>query len=688
MGARLRGPRARSLALILLIAATFGLALHRSDALSWLESKTVDARFTVRGRQAAPPNIVVVGVDNATVGRLPRYPFPRRLAARAIDQLHAAGARVIAYDVGFERPTDTADDASLFDAAGRARPVVFGTTLIEPSGATEVLGGDANLRMIGARAGAADLPVGGDGVLRRPLAELHHLPSFASAVLAALRRAPPSPAVVNHAYIDFRGPPGTVPIVPFWRVLAGQFDPRAVKGKVVVVGLTAPLLQDIHLTSAGGGLMSGPEIQAEAILTGLDGYPLRDAPAFESVLIILLLAALVPLVDALLGSLAAGLAALVTVIGWTVFTQLAFDRGSVVDFTSTASVLLISTGGVFAFEALADSRERRRLRGLFAAGAPDVVADVLNQAEDAAIGPAGIIAGYRLEEQIGKGGMGTVYRANQLALDRRVAVKVISKENSDDPDFRVRFKRESRLAAAIEHPNVVPVFDAGEDDGLLFITMRYVDGIDLGEHIRTNGPPTLEFAARVTAQIASALTAAHTSGLVHRDVKPANVLLTSDEHPHVYLTDFGIAKHLTSDTGLTETGALIGTVDYMAPEQIRGEAADHRADIYALTGLFYYSLTGETPYPRDHQAAKLWAHVSAPPPRPCTSRPDLPSQIDEIVATGLAKMPQDRYAQATDLAAAIVAAARLDVWSSTGEVIEDLTAVRQAPDVPAREAET
>lgn len=639
---------------VVLLSAAAGLAIHASGALSWLELKTVDARFSIRGERRPPANVVVVGVDNASYGRLPRYPFPRRIPARAIDNLHAAGARLIAYDVGFDVATDTADDLSLYDAARRAAPVVFGTTLITPSGATQVLGGDENLRKIGARAGAADFPLERDGVLRRPLGQIHHLPSIASAVVADLGLPAARASTVSRAYIDFHGPPGTIPSVPFWRVVANQFDPRAVRGKVVVVGLTAPILGDVHQTAAGGGPMPGPEIQAEAISTALRGYPLRDVPPVATTLIILFAALLVPLLDVAFGGLVAAFGAAAAFAAWTVGAQLTFGAGEVVDYTSASLALLLSAAGVMTIEAIADTRERRRLRSLFAAGAPDIVDRVLRAPTGEAVGPTGIIAGYRIEEQIGRGGMGVVYRATQLALDRPVAIKLISSDRSDDPVFQERFKRESRLAAAIEHPNVVPVFEAGEDDGLLFIAMRYVDGIDLGCYLRQAGTLPLEITARLITQLASALDAAHALGLVHRDVKPANVLLTADAEPHAYLTDFGVAKSVESQTGITRGDALVGTIDYMAPENIRGEPADHRADIYSLTALLYHCLTGEPPYPRDREAAILWAHLSATPPVPSKLRPELPVALDLVVSTGLAKLAPARYARAGDLAKAVV----------------------------------
>jgi serine/threonine-protein kinase len=684
MLARLRGIRGLGLVTVVLIGAAAGLAIHRGGWLSWLEGNSIDARFAVRGRQPPPGDIVVVGVDNTSVGRLPQYPFPRRLAAEAITNLHRAGARIIAYDVGFDRPTDAADDLSLYEAARRAAPIVFGTTLITASGGTEVLGGSANLRAIGARAAAADFPVDGDGVIRQPLAEDHGLPSFAAAVASDLGRAAPSQSIVDHALIDFHGPAGTIPTIPFWSVVRNQFDAQAVRGKVVVVGLTAAILGDVHATSAGGGPMPGPEIQAEAISTALRDYPLHDPSPAGAVLIVVGLAFLVPALDIAFGSVVAAGGAVAALLLWTVAAQVAFDAGTVVDYSSSTAALLLATAGVFTIEAASDSRERRRLRSRFAANEPEVVASVLSS-PGGGVGPTEIIAGYRIDEQIGQGGMGVVYRATQLSLDRTVAIKLISAERNSDPVFRERFKRESRLAASIEHPHVVPVFEAGEDDGLLFIAMRYVNGVDLARLLHRTGPLPLELAIQLTVELASALDAAHLLELVHRDVKPANVLLTTDERPHAYLTDFGVAKHVAAANGLTRADALVGTVEYMAPEQIRGEPTDRRADIYSLTGVLYHCLTGDPPFVRESDAAKLWAHLNAPPPRPSEARAELPPQLDSIIAVGLAKRPAHRYASAGALARQLVLVAGVQPWTAaplTGEpATPTLTRPSSAPTI-------
>ena len=211
------------------------------------------------------------------------------------------------------------------------------------------------------------------------------------------------------------------------------------------------------------------------------------------------------------------------------------------------------------------------------------------------------IGGYRIEAMVGRGGMGVVYRAVDLALDRRVAIKLISAENAQEPGFRERFKRESRLAASIRHPNVITVFRAGEEDGQLFIAMDYIEGTDLKALITSRGRLDPELAARIVVQVAAALDAAHAKGLVHRDVKPANVLIEGAER--AYLTDFGLTKEVASESGVTGTGVVLGTIDYMAPEQVAGDKLDARADIYSLGCVLWEALTGQVPYLRESAVA-------------------------------------------------------------------------------------
>ena len=240
-----------------------------------------------------------------------------------------------------------------------------------------------------------------------------------------------------------------------------------------------------------------------------------------------------------------------------------------------------------------------------------------------------VIAGYRVDEVVGRGGMGVVYRATDVLLERPVALKVIVPEMAQDPSFRTRFTRELKFVASIDHPNVIPVHHAGEEDGDLFIAMRYVRGTDLRTMIYHYGALSPERAVAIVAQVASALEAAHALGLVHRDVKPANVLIGDRAGvDHVYLSDFGLTKHATSAPGLTQTGQFVGTVDYVAPEQIRGERVDERADLYALGCVLFHALTGQPPFPRDSDAAKLWAHMHDPVPSARDCNPAVPSRFD------------------------------------------------------------
>jgi streptogramin lyase len=269
--------------------------------------------------------------------------------------------------------------------------------------------------------------------------------------------------------------------------------------------------------------------------------------------------------------------------------------------------------------------------------------------------PGSVFAGHRIETVAGRGGMGVVYKATQLALDRTVALKVIAAGLLDDQTVRSRFVRESKVAASIDHPNVIPIYYAGDEDGVAYIAMRYVAGDDIRSLVRREGALKPGRAARIVAQVGSALDAAHAAGLVHRDIKPANVLLGPEEH--VYLTDFGLTKHALSIAGSTKPGQWVGTLDYVAPEQIRGERVDARADVYALGCLLYYTLTGEVPYKREGDEAKLWAHLQDPPPTPSIRDPKIPKAFDDVVARAMAKDPEERYPSAGDLGRAAAAAA-------------------------------
>lgn len=257
------------------------------------------------------------------------------------------------------------------------------------------------------------------------------------------------------------------------------------------------------------------------------------------------------------------------------------------------------------------------------------------------------IAGYVVESEIGRGGMAVVYKARDLRLDRTVALKLLAPELARNDTFRQRFAHESKVAAAIDHPHIVPVFEAGETDGMLYIAMRYVPGQDLRAMLDRTGPLPVATAARIAGQIASALDAAHDHDLVHRDVKPGNILVaegTDSDHPeHVYLTDFGLTKKSLSLTGFTTVGQFVGTLDYVAPEQISGKPVDGRCDVYSLGCVVYETLVGGPPFQRDDDMALLWAHQYDPPPPPSSLRPDLPAGVDEVLAKALAKAPEDRW---------------------------------------------
>ena len=267
-------------------------------------------------------------------------------------------------------------------------------------------------------------------------------------------------------------------------------------------------------------------------------------------------------------------------------------------------------------------------------------------------------AGHRLEEVIGHGGMGVVYRARDLELDRVVALKVIAPEYAQDRDFRERFKRESQLAASIKHPNVISIFRAGAEGDQLYITMDYVEGSDLHGVIAVRGRLNPQLAADIVAQVADGLDAAHARGLVHRDVKPANVLVEDHRgRQQAYLTDFGLTKLATPASALTKTGLIVGTTDYLAPEQIEGRPIDARVDVYALGCVLYEALTGSVPYPRDNNAAKIWAHMSEPVPSVLESGPGIPPELDAVVSRAMAKDPNHRFLSADEMGRAVIAAA-------------------------------
>jgi serine/threonine protein kinase len=267
-----------------------------------------------------------------------------------------------------------------------------------------------------------------------------------------------------------------------------------------------------------------------------------------------------------------------------------------------------------------------------------------------------IFAGYRIEGLLARGGMGTVYRARDPQNERPAALKVIGSRMADDVSFRRRFAREVRLAAQLDHPHVVPVIDSGEFDGTLYMVSALIDGRNLQQLLELDGPLPPSAATRLIDQIGSALDAAHALGLLHRDVKPGNVLLEgSAEQGTAYLTDFGLSRHVASTSGLTRAGTWVGTIDYAAPEQLQGLDCDHRVDVYGLGCVLYEALTGAVPFPRDREVRKMIAHITEPPPAVSRLRAEA-GAFDEVVARAMAKAPDDRYATAGELGSAAAAA--------------------------------
>jgi YVTN family beta-propeller protein len=265
------------------------------------------------------------------------------------------------------------------------------------------------------------------------------------------------------------------------------------------------------------------------------------------------------------------------------------------------------------------------------------------------------LAGYRVEALLGRGGMSVVYRAEDMRLKRKVALKLLASELAEDERFRERFLHESELAASLDHPNIVPIYEAGDAQDVLYIAMRYVEGTDLKALLREQEALAPERALALVEQVADALDAAHARGLVHRDVKPSNVLISRQgDREHCYLADFGLTKSVSERSVLTDAGRLVGTVGYVAPEQIEGADVDGRADVYSLACLLYECLTGEVPFAHASEVAVIYAHLEKPPPEASHVRPELPAALDAVICKGMAKIPGERW----PTCAALVAAAR------------------------------
>ncbi len=269
-----------------------------------------------------------------------------------------------------------------------------------------------------------------------------------------------------------------------------------------------------------------------------------------------------------------------------------------------------------------------------------------------------VIAGFRVESPIGEGAMGAIYLAENANGDR-VALKLLAPELARDERFRQRFLRESQLAASLDHPHVVPTVTSGDEDGLLYLAMAYVEGSDLRAILRREGRLDPERALELVGQVAEALDAAHAAGLVHRDVKPGNILVAERaEGEHAYVCDFGLARHVSSVSSLTGDRGFVGTIDYVPPEQIEGGTIDGRADVYSLGCVLFECLAGARPFDRETELSVVFAHLNEPPPLLSDLRPELPGAFDSVFATALAKSPDDRYATCGELVAAGRAALR------------------------------
>ena len=641
--------RALALAAVALVAAGLAGGMQRIGLGDDLELESVDARFSIRGPVAPPPDVVLVQVDEKTLSALGRrWPFPRANQAKVIDKLAAAGARAIAIDLQYTEQTDYRDDNALITAIGKAGHVVLATTATNDQGGTNVLGGDEVVNSVGARVGTALMPLDADGAIRRAAYEIEGLESFAVVTAEVATNRQVEPFDESRQYIRFAGPPGTVRSYSYSDVLLGHVPASALRGRIVVLGTSAVRLKDASTTSTTDrSLMSGPEVQANAIATVLDGLPLTAPGGVAAAAMLLLMACVAPLAALRLTARGATIAALAVAVVYLVAAQWLFGAGAVIPVVHPLAAWALGLAGVLVLA------RARAAPAPAPVPAPPRAAD-LPTAPPAPAPPeaatmADQIAGFRLEEMIGRGGMGVVYRAVQPGLDRKVAVKVIAPPYAADVRYRERFEREARMAAALDHPNIVPIYMTGEDGGQLYLVMRYIDGVNLAERLR-GGPLPLAAVAEVISQVASALDAAHAHGVVHRDVKPANILLVERDGapPHAFLTDFGITRDLEATHGMTRAGAFLGSVDYAAPEQAAGAGAP--ADLYALGCTAYECLTGQPPFGRRRDEEVLWAHAHEEPRAPSELVAGLPPEADHAVLRALAKDPCERWASCAEFA--------------------------------------
>lgn len=649
------------------LAAVAGLAGRQADGP--LERLSVDARMAAAGQAAPRDDVVIVAVDNDTLRRIgERPPFSRSYYAELVRRLDEAGAAVVALDVAFPGITFPDDDQALVRALRSTTRAVVSVSQVDARGGAEPLAGIVAFEDTNVVPGYTDFPTDPGAAVRQFTAPVGALDSFAAAVARAYtggpRIVPP-----DNALIVYPGPDGTVPRLSMADVLDGRVGRSALRDKVVVVGPTAPVLKDLHRVPVHG-TMSGPEIQVAAIATALERFPLRTVGVGTSQRTIIVLAFLVPLllVAAIAvrnrrhrhpgdqsgpeppGPTAALAAGTLVAVGWTVVAYMAFGAGQVVEFTAGLVAVVSATALAAIASVITRRRLQDRVRGQLADEHSDeqLIDRVLEADPDELLGSAAVFDGYRLTGRIRVGGMGRVYCAVQEDLDREVALKLISRQFSDDPRYRERFLAEARHAARVEHPHVVPVFAVGEHRGLLYIAMQRIRGQDLEQALHVAGRLQPAFAARLVYRVAGALDAAARCGVVHRDVKPGNILLPGDDVEHPYLTDFGIARAAGSRAAPGERWA--GTKEYVSPEQVAGEEVDARSDIYSLGAVLFRCLTGSVPFPFDNEAEMLRAHSESPRPGPSERSPGLPPEIDAVVQRAMAIDPSARYETATAFA--------------------------------------
>jgi CHASE2 domain-containing sensor protein/predicted Ser/Thr protein kinase len=663
-----------TLRLILLVGSVASLAgLGAREGLQTLERSSIDARFGVRGDRAAPPEVAIVALDNRSLRRLDvRPPISRRIQARLIDRLDRASARVVAFDFSLEQPSgDRNADRRLAVALMNARHSVAGIAAPSTDGGVADLAGFLPFRDIEVLPGYTPVRLDPDGVVRRFASAPGGLGTFPIAAAQAFRGSRID--VPSDALIDYPGSAGTVPQLSYVDVLDGDVPGAAVRGRIVIVAPTATVLGDTHHVPVDS-TMSGAEIHAAAMATALDGFPLRTVPDGTAIWVIVLLGFAVPALlvvtagtvrrlrgrrfgGALLeapGVVAAVLVGVVTLLCWLVVAQLAFDGGTVLPLVAGVSAIVVATVGSVLAAAELSRRERRAVRLSFAANPPPLSQRVLASAGRArAVTARDLIAGYTIESLLGSGGMGAVWSAKQSRLNRDVAVKVIRGEYATDPAYRRRFVAEAYRASAITHPHVVPVLDAGDADGVLYIAMLRIDGVDLMQLLRDGDRMDAQLAVELLHPVACALdhVYAEHDGLVHRDVKPSNVLVPHADPGHTYLLDFGVAITASEAAGHPWPA---GTKPYLAPERWAG-GEGRAADVYALAATLYECMTSQKPFPSESDRELRRAHEGAPRPRITDRRPDLPEAIDAVIATGLACDPLRRHPTAVALTTACAA---------------------------------